>query len=461
MNYKRTLILAAAMIAMTAPLYADTGSTIRTIAAQTRGSVALVHCRFALESAASPVTAQAVCIDKSGLFVATGFRSSMRKAKVESCQLIVPGPATNQLDAKLTTIDRNTGLAFIQCTDAKAPKWQPVKFAERSNLSIGQQVVSVANMPGDPASNPAFGVAYVSAIMRAPDMLVYVTGGTLTQAGSPVFNARGQAIGLIWRQLPDAVELRSSSGRPARAQLQSHLHSTFFTPVEEFVYAIEARGKEEQSWTGVARFQPADKAILGLKKPGVRVGKVVPGYAAAKAGLKDLDVIVAVDNQDLEELATPALTAMNLERKLLRMKVGQKVTFTLQNGKQVPIALEAMPERFNETAQYLNIRAGLVVRRKMEVENQLAGPGPVRDTPGLVVLNVIRKETPAAKAGLRVGDLITKVGDTPVSDVEAFKTAMDKAAPGDDAATITLTVIQRSEVKTVKLELPKRKTRGK
>ncbi|HTP20351.1 MAG TPA: trypsin-like peptidase domain-containing protein [Solirubrobacteraceae bacterium] len=62
----------------------------------------------------------------------------------------------------------------------------------------------------------------------------------------------------------------------------------------------------------------------------------------------------------------------------------------------------------------------------------------------------VQQGTPAAKAGLQAGDLITAVNATPVSSVNQFVAAIANYAPGD---TVTLTVNRGGQTKKIKLTL--------
>jgi putative serine protease PepD len=57
---------------------------------------------------------------------------------------------------------------------------------------------------------------------------------------------------------------------------------------------------------------------------------------------------------------------------------------------------------------------------------------------------------PAAKAGLRAGDVITKIGDTAVGDVEAMGTAVDAHRPGEQ---VEVTYTRGGDTRTAKVTL--------
>lgn len=76
-----------------------------------------------------------------------------------------------------------------------------------------------------------------------------------------------------------------------------------------------------------------DKAYLGVMmdfekgEKGVPLKKIMPGSAAAKAGLREGDIILAVDREDLSG-------AMEMRTLLQRLEPGSNITVTYQRGQQ-------------------------------------------------------------------------------------------------------------------------------
>jgi hypothetical protein len=75
------------------------------------------------------------------------------------------------------------------------------------------------------------------------------------------------------------------------------------------------------------------------------------------------------------------------------------------------------------------------------------------DSPGGVRLLGVRAGSPAEKAGLRGDDIITKIGDTSVPDLEAMTQALRSHHPGD---TVTVVVRRGTETTTLRAVLGER-----
>ncbi len=73
------------------------------------------------------------------------------------------------------------------------------------------------------------------------------------------------------------------------------------------------------------------------------------------------------------------------------------------------------------------------------------------DLPGIIVVETVA-DGPAAKAGLKAEDVITKIDGKEINDLVAFVQAIRKAKPGD---MLTLTVERSGRDMTVKVTVGK------
>ena len=75
------------------------------------------------------------------------------------------------------------------------------------------------------------------------------------------------------------------------------------------------------------------------------------------------------------------------------------------------MTLESVPQLPYEAKRYLSRTLGFLVREKIDLDRYV-DKSPAAAVPGLLVMG---SDGPAAGSGLREGDLITTVNDTPVS----------------------------------------------
>jgi C-terminal processing protease CtpA/Prc len=158
---------------------------------------------------------------------------------------------------------------------------------------------------------------------------------------------------------------------------------------------------------------------------GVTVMEVFPGGPAAKAGVRKGDVITRADDKQVEEVGA-------LLKFLAAHRPGDKVTLHVQRDgkeKNVSVTLESRAESFaGEEQEQLQERGGKAAFLGVQTS-------PDAGQKGAIVTEVMPK-SPAAKAGLRNGDVITKVDNQPIDSAAELVKAIRNAGVGKDV-TIT------------------------
>ncbi|HHM04544.1 MAG TPA: DegQ family serine endoprotease [Gammaproteobacteria bacterium] len=162
----------------------------------------------------------------------------------------------------------------------------------------------------------------------------------------------------------------------------------------------------------------ADAMNLG-ERSGAVIARVVAGSAAEKAGLEVGDVVVAVNGR-------PIQSSSQLRNVVGLMRVGEKLELTvIRDGRERTIhARIAAPQRTSAEAAGLSEKLSGAVLGAIEDNHPLAGK-----VEGVEVLDVERG-SPAARAGLRPGDIIVSVNRQPVHSVEDVRQAARKNQRG-------------------------------
>jgi S1-C subfamily serine protease len=292
-------------------------------------------------------------------------------------------------------------------------------------------------------------MAYVSARLRVPGPMAYVTGGNLTNIGSPVFSADGVAVGIVLQQLPNAVTLSGEGGKGS-VLLSGQRENSCFIPVEDFANVLKnppAPGKR-MTWIGI-RFGKYAEDVVPLGVPAVKADKVYADSPAAKAGIKDGETVIALNDQPIEKLSTPDLMVQNFTRLIGRLPAGTKITLTLHRvpkDEKVELTTEAIPTTPAEAKKFISQTLGFVVRNKVPLDAAL-DTSATSKIAGVYLVGVAQK-SPAETAGLKAGNeytLIVSVNGKPVKDVDEFK----KFAEETPAKPLNLLVQKGDQHETV------------
>jgi serine protease Do len=209
---------------------------------------------------------------------------------------------------------------------------------------------------------------------------------------------------------------------------------------------LAARGSVECGWLGAdgsAVSEAPSSSVPAADAKGVLVSRVIDNGPAVRAGLRVDDLIIEFDCVPVSSLAefgalvrgTPAGTTV----PLTVLRRGNPTTVFAMLGKRPPSGTTRLAPTSPDF--------GLSV---LELNPQLAEFLGVSNG---VFVEFVRSGTPAGTAGLRAGDVIVMVGDTPVRNRAGFNAAI-VAAP---TSTVPFSVHRERKVirLTVSLDAPK------
>ncbi len=252
-------------------------------------------------------------------------------------------------------------------------------------------------------------------------------------------------------------------------------------PMQPMGIPSEDSGASAYLGVDIADITAERLSALKLKEEqGVEVTMVDEDAPAGKAGFKEHDVLLTMNGTTIE-------SKTQLQRMIRETPPGRVVTFGLsRDGRPMTIKVQ-LADRRNEFAHMsgkdedweknLHIEIppipnlpdfdvpniGVVVvhssmRSGLMVENltpQLGEFFGAKNGNGVLVRSV-EKGSRADKAGLRAGDVITRVGDQPVHDTSDFSHVLHSHSAG----SVSVGVIRDRKEQTLTLTLPERRDSG-
>jgi S1-C subfamily serine protease len=187
-----------------------------------------------------------------------------------------------------------------------------------------------------------------------------------------------------------------------------------------------------------------DTTPKGAKHEGAIIRRVAPKSAAAKAGLQEGDVITRADRHEVDDPAD-LVNALAGHRPgdLIDVRVwrdGQEKTLhvTLE-ARHIAHTAAADEEKEEEGRHAAGASEGQGQRAFLGVEavpmdeltDRLRRRLDIQGDQGLVVFEVV-PDSPAARAGLRHGDVITGVNGKDVDELNDLRQRLDQAGPGKE-----------------------------
>ncbi len=345
-------------------------------------------------------------------------------------------------DYYVTTPDRKVYKATVKAADPRsdlavlsidAANLAPIALGNAAELKKGQIVISLGNpyaIARDGQASAAWGI--VSNLARKapaapsesdpsgrPTLHHY---GTLIQtdaklnlgaSGGPLVNLNGEMVGL-------SVALAATAGYEAAGGYAIPVDATFRRAVETLAHGREV----EYGFLGIQPVNLRQQEVLdGLH--GMRVGQVVRGTPAARAGLKPDDVVTAVDGTPIYDADGLVLNVGKLPPETVtRLSV-------LRGGSQrlVEVTLAKYPVRGKKIVTVpAPAWRGLRVDYPTAVvdeEGRARSGAPLADD--AVIVTEVAEDSPAWEAGLRHGMLITHVDRTPVRTPKEFAAAVARS----------------------------------
>ena len=338
-------------------------------------------------------------------------------------EVIVKLTDKREFKAKVTGVDRRSDVAVLKIDAANLPV---VKLGDPGNMKVGEWVLAIGSPFGFENTATA---GIVSAKSRALPDGTYVpfiqtdVAVNPGNSGGPLFNLNGEVIGIN-------SQIYTRSG--------GYQGLSFAIPIDVATKVkdqLVAHGKVVRGRLGVS-IQDVNQALaesFGLKQTkGALVSGVEKDGPAAAAGLQAGDVIVGINDKPIDVSADlPARVGDMQPGTRARLEVIRK-----GESRRIEVALGEMKDPKGaaaENAQAANGKLGLVVRQLDPDERRQAGLSG-----GLVVEQAAG---PAARAGIRPGDVILSINGNPVKSVEDLRSLAAKA--GKHAALL----VQREDAK--------------
>jgi len=313
-----------------------------------------------------------------------------------------------ELKAKVVGVDPLTDVAVLRVQAHDLPV---ARLGESIPVQVGEWVLAIGSPFGFDNSATA---GIVSAKARALPDEAYVpfiqtdVAVNPGNSGGPLFNLRGEVVGIN-------SQIYSQTG--------GYQGLSFAIPIDVALKVKEQilhEGKVTRARLGVS-IQDMNQALaqsFGLKKPaGALISAVEAGSPADRSGMKSGDVILAVDGTRIQ-------TASELPPMIASLKPGATALLEVwRTGEEKKVKVR-LGELLQEAAapverQAQGGRLGLAVRPLTPEERRQSGLQG-----GLLVVEV---GGPAARAGIRDGDVILALNGTPVGNVETLRTLAEHA----------------------------------
>jgi serine protease Do len=324
--------------------------------------------------------------------------------KAEKVQVVVPGIA-GKLAAQIVGLDKQTDLALLRVEPR--PDLTPARFGSADDVRVGQWVLAVGNPYGLDGTVSLGIVSAKGRNLGIPELINdFIQTDAMIDRGSsggPLVDLDGRVVGINSR----------GQGRGIG----------FTIPIDtalQVMRELEAGGVE-RSWLGVA-LQPLDRelaAYFGLPDAtGVVVNSVAEGSPAERAGLRTGDILTRFAGEPIA--AEKAEDLGHFQRLVASFEPGRSVDIELIRDRQPLTRSASLAAAPKVDPEEVETEFGLHVQ---EITDATFRAERLRSRAGAYV-SFVASGSPAAEAGLDVGDVVRRIEETPVDDLASFRDAI-------------------------------------
>ncbi|MFL2490645.1 MAG: Do family serine endopeptidase [Candidatus Neomarinimicrobiota bacterium] len=336
-------------------------------------------------------------------------------------EIIIELMDKRMFDAEIVGLDEGTDLAILKI---EADNLKSVKVGDSDKVRVGEWVLAIGS-PFSANLSHTVTAGIVSAVGRDN---VMTQGGDKYQdfiqtdaainpgnSGGALLNMAGELIG---------INAAIISGSRSSAGVGFAIPSNIVKKVKD---DLVVKGYVVRSFLGIYMQDINEDIYEAMELESMRgtiIGEVVPDSPADKAGLEESDIIVGFEDQkinngsELKNLVSNSIPGSKIKLKILRSGRNEDIYVVLEE-KSVD-GLASMGDMYRDKQFGLtvaNISDTLI--EKFDILSKSSGWSDGSDLKGIIVTEIL-PDGIAEQAGFELGDLINRVGQKKISNINEF-----------------------------------------
>ncbi|HVS50920.1 MAG TPA: PDZ domain-containing protein [Opitutaceae bacterium] len=459
----RLLFLAAALCA---PAAIRAAADLPTLWAERTKCTVAVEYVTETEVDRRPTISMGTVIDANGTIILPPNAVDPRAAtwQLKDFKIYLPGEAEST-PAEYLGQDAFTGWHFVRANEKIRPRLVPVTaFAakgEPREPALADFLWGIGLRNKDEDFAPYLMQSHLALVQSLPQR-TGIAQQEVAAPGLPVFDRDGNFVGIAATSFGQSFLEFSRANRGAPVLLVNVEESAAFLLAGEVLPYL---GRIPQSvsgrplaWLGAYGLEPMDREVAKFLNLGTQSGAVVSevleGSPAEKAGLKNRDIILALDGKPLPQFKPDRVVTTYIEHEVDRRRPGDTLALGVLRGAdrlEIKVALGEEPKLMREAERKYFDRLGFTAREFVygdAIERRVK----VADASGAIVL-FVKPSSPVSIAGLREDDWVKEIDGAEVKNF-ADATAKLAAIDRDNArAEFVMLVSRGGETAVLRVKL--------
>ncbi len=412
-----------------------------------------------------PTVSLGTVIDNNGTIILPANAIDPRAAtwQMKDFKVYLPGSG-DSTPATYLGQDALTGWHFVRASEKIRGQLVPVTTFAKSGAhepALADFVWGIGLRNKDEDFAPYLMQSHLALIQSLPQR-TGIAQQEVAAPGLPVFDRDGNLVGLAATSFGQSFLQFSRNNRGAPVLLVNVEESSAFLLADEMLPYFGRIPKDVSgrplAWLGAYGLEPMDRDVAKFLNLGAQSGAVVSevleGSPAEKAGLKDRDIILALDGKPLPQLKPDRVVTTYIEREVDRRKPGDTLAIGILRGTErmeVRAVLAEEPKLMREAERKYFDRLGFTARECVygdAIERRVK----VAELSGVIV-HFVKPSSPVAIAGLRLEDWVKEIDGVEVKNFADATQKLSAIERDNDRPEFVLLVSRGGETAVLRVKL--------